>query len=481
MPFTCSPPAGVYPGRPSYSKQELQAAYVGRELADLRTPALIVDKQKTERNCHELLEAAKQAGVAVRVHVKTHKTIEGALLQLGETTNSICVSTLAEARYFAQSGLFQDILYAVPLSPDKIQEVYQLSQAVEQLHVFVDNETIIDALERFAVAMGSGSTGVGHSPLGSACFRAFLKIDTGYHRAGVPSTTSLAIRLAKRLHQSPYISFSGIYSHSGHAYSAAGLNEGLEIAREEVRLTLMLAQELRNNGVTAPIASVGATPSIKALLEVAGAGREALMEARLDATESNEVFLDETKELATDIAESALPAEEQSGVLSDQTEIEQSSSLAPDVFDDFKLEVHLGNYIFLDVQQISGMPWDISRCAATVLTRVLSHYPHRGEALVDAGALALSKDGPGERGQKQHPGFGVVVAEGLPSSTINRLSQEHGLISNLTPEEIETYLPIGSCIQIVPNHACLAAANFDWYYVVEEGKVVDIWVPCRGW
>lgn len=69
----------------------------------------LIEKAKVEQNCHSMIEAAKEAGVGLRVHVKTHKTIEGALLQLGGSLSSIIVSTLAEARYFAHSGLFNDV------------------------------------------------------------------------------------------------------------------------------------------------------------------------------------------------------------------------------------------------------------------------------------------------------------------------------------------------------------------------------------
>ncbi|TPX61418.1 alanine racemase [Spizellomyces sp. 'palustris'] len=494
MPFTSPPPPGIYPARATYSKDELRAAYVGRSIEELRTPAFLVDRTKVEQNAKELIDAAKQAGVDVRVHVKTHKTIEGALLQLGDSLSSIIVSTLAEARYFANSGLFQDILYAVPLSPDKIQEVHQVSQRIEKFHVMVDNDVIIDALERYAIAVGPTATSAvnpssavsqGRAALDPAkpMFRAFLKIDTGYGRAGVPSTTSNAISLASRLHNSAHICFSGLYSHSGHSYEAADIAGALATAKEEARLTLALAQELRSMGITAPVASVGATPSVKALLEMAGAGREAIAEARLGTV--GDALMKETGELANDVAASALPDDEQDEKKnkggSDESAVGDATLIENPTHKDFKLEVHLGNYIFLDIQQISGMPWPISRCAATVLSRVLSQYSHRNEVLIDTGALALSKDGPGARGAKLYPGYGVLAGDYLAHRTVSRVSQEHGVVAGLSPEEIEAFLEIGTTVEIVPNHACLAAANFEWYYIVEEGKVVDVWVPCRSW
>jgi D-serine deaminase-like pyridoxal phosphate-dependent protein len=62
-----------------------------------------------------LICSARRRGVQLRPHVKTHKTVEGALLQTGGIRGRIVVSTLAEAFFFAEHG-FDDILYvAQPL------------------------------------------------------------------------------------------------------------------------------------------------------------------------------------------------------------------------------------------------------------------------------------------------------------------------------------------------------------------------------
>ena len=42
-------------------------------------------------------------------------------------------------------------------------------------------------------------------------------------------------------------------------------------------------------------------------------------------------------------------------------------------------------------------------------------------------------------------------------------------------------LPIGSKVRILPNHACMTAAAYDLYHVVEGGTVVDRWERTNGW
>ena len=46
------------------------------------TPSLIVDLDVVERNVFEMAEVVRQAGVALRPHVKTHKAPEIARMQL---------------------------------------------------------------------------------------------------------------------------------------------------------------------------------------------------------------------------------------------------------------------------------------------------------------------------------------------------------------------------------------------------------------
>lgn len=158
------------------------------------------------------------------------------------------------------------------------------------------------------------------------------------------------------------------------------------------------------------------------------------------------------------------------------------------------LELHAGNYPMLDLQQLHTSLIDHSRIAQRVLATVISYYPGRGaggsdEAMCDAGAIAMSKD-MGPSGV-----FGEVI--GKPWN-LGRISQEHGTLTrSTTPRSSgngeldggdgEDRLELGSMIEIVGQHACLTAAAYPWYYVVDSSahggldRVQDIWVPWKGW
>ncbi|HEV7239450.1 MAG TPA: alanine racemase [Thermoanaerobaculia bacterium] len=140
-------------------------------------------------------------------------------------------------------------------------------------------------------------------------------------------------------------------------------------------------------------------------------------------------------------------------------------------------EVRPGNYVFFDAFQATIGSCQLEDCAVSVLATVIGSYPDRGSIIIDAGALALSKDlGPDHIDPRF--GYGVVCdleLRPLPSMRIVSLSQEHGKIA------VQTHVPVGTRLRIIPNHSCLTAAMFDRYHVVERGKVVDTWRPVRGW
>ncbi|MBK5260467.1 MAG: hypothetical protein JJE51_12820 [Thermoanaerobaculia bacterium] len=110
-----------------------------------------------------------------------------------------------------------------------------------------------------------------------------------------------------------------------------------------------------------------------------------------------------------------------------------------------------------------------------MLTTVIGSYPERETMIVDAGALALSKDiGPVHI--RPDCGFGVVCDLSLKPLAMKlvSLSQEHGIVHG-------PCVPVGTRLLIVPNHSCLTAAMFDRYVVIEGKRVVGSWRAVRGW
>ena len=56
---------------------------LGKKVSDLPTPSLVVYKKVYENNCKHMLKRAAEMGVTLRGQTKTHKTVEGGILQTG--------------------------------------------------------------------------------------------------------------------------------------------------------------------------------------------------------------------------------------------------------------------------------------------------------------------------------------------------------------------------------------------------------------
>ena len=144
-------------------------------------------------------------------------------------------------------------------------------------------------------------------------------------------------------------------------------------------------------------------------------------------------------------------------------------------------ELRCGNYIFFDAFQVALGSCRFEDCALTVLAAVVHRDFERQKIVVDAGAIALSKDrGAVEFDQKC--GYGRVYD--LVGNDLNlrvaSLSQEHGEIF-VADKAVFNRLKVGSRIRILANHSCLTAAQHSHYHVLEDGKIVDRWEINRGW
>src|SRR3954469_23527416 len=80
----------------------------------LDTPALVIDLDVVERNAQRMAEAMASLGIALRPHVKTHKSVALARLQLEQGATGITVGTLGEAEVMAEGGI-GDIFLAYPI------------------------------------------------------------------------------------------------------------------------------------------------------------------------------------------------------------------------------------------------------------------------------------------------------------------------------------------------------------------------------
>lgn len=145
-------------------------------------------------------------------------------------------------------------------------------------------------------------------------------------------------------------------------------------------------------------------------------------------------------------------------------------------------EFRCGNYIFYDAFQATLGSCRFDDCALTVLAAVVHRDNVRQRIVVDAGAVALSKDrGAVEFDQKCGYGRVYDLAGNDLNLRVESLSQEHGEIS-VADENTFKNLKVGSRVRILANHSCLTALQHSHYHVLDAGgKIVDRWEINRGW
>lgn len=146
-------------------------------------------------------------------------------------------------------------------------------------------------------------------------------------------------------------------------------------------------------------------------------------------------------------------------------------------------EMRPGVYVFFDLAQLAIGSCTREDLALSVLASVIGHNRHVGHIVIDAGALALSKDLSANE-TRPETGYGELCdAESLAPLGplhVKKVSQEHGIVPVSDAAWFER-LPVGTKVRVLPNHACITAAAHAEYQVVVEGVVAATWERVNGW
>ncbi|QAY76190.1 DSD1 family PLP-dependent enzyme [Sphingosinicella sp. BN140058] len=213
--------------------------------ADLPTPALVLDLPALERNVAAMAAWARDKGVALRPHSKTHKSGEIARRQRAAGAVGICCAKLGEAEALAADGI-DDILITSPVVPGQaVERLARLARTIPRLAVVVDHP---DNVDRIAEAVGDGGIDV------------MVDIDPGAHRTGVASA-SAAVALAGRIAASGGLRYRGVQYYCGtlQHVTAAGDRRTALAERADYLRTILAA--LAAAGLPAETVTGGGTGS----------------------------------------------------------------------------------------------------------------------------------------------------------------------------------------------------------------------------
>ena len=215
-------------------------------LAELDTPAALVDARRMQANIARMQSRMDGLGAKLRPHVKTSKSVPVVHAQLEAGARGITVSTLKEAEEFFDAGI-DDILYAVGITPDKLPRALALRRRGCDLKLVTDNVAGAEAISRFGRERGEA-------------FEAWIEIDVDGHRSGIPPEGAALVEVGRALHDGG-ARLGGVMAHAGGSY-ALDTPAALQAAAEQERAgTVRAAERLRQAGLPCPVVSVGSTPT----------------------------------------------------------------------------------------------------------------------------------------------------------------------------------------------------------------------------
>lgn len=357
---------------------------------DIVRPTLLVDKKRALANISAMVSKAKNNGVRLRPHFKTHQSAEIGEWLRTQGVDAITVSSLQMARYFAQNG-WRDITVAIPVNLREISLINELAAQIA-LHVVVESiETLFFLEERL-----------------QAPVQLWLKIDVGYHRAGVDFADRNALhQLAQAIRQCRRLEFRGILTHAGHTYNARSKEEIVKIYRESVARLQDARMTLNTHLDSAIEISVGDTPSCT--------------------------------------------------VVDDLSDVD---------------EIRPGNFVFYDVMQYAHGVCQAKQIAVAVACPVLAIHPSRNKILIYGGAVHFSKESiawptVGQIYGLVVPAGSTTWGQPIPGAFLASISQEHGIVK--AEQEFVRQIHPGELLLILPVHSCLTVDLLGEYLSV-DGK-----------
>lgn len=213
------------------------------------TPYAYLDMDRLRRNLGRMQTIADRHDVALRPHIKTHKSVEIARLQLDLGAVGVTASKPSEALPFIRAGV-PSLLLAFPIiDTQRLRELLALAADHGTATTFIlDSEAGADALAEAAAATGR-------------ILDVHIKIDVGLGRVGVSPTSPALTSLGETVARSPKLRLAGLISHAGHGYAATTSTMLAQIVRQE-RLLMLEAKE-RLSAIGLPLRlTVGSTPSV---------------------------------------------------------------------------------------------------------------------------------------------------------------------------------------------------------------------------
>lgn len=230
-------------------------AAAGDALADIDTPALVVDLDAMEFNIRLMQTRVARAGRTLRAHAKAHKCAEIAALQRSEGAIGLCCQKLSEAEALCAAGANDILITNEIVAPSKLDRLATLARSV-RIAVCVDSIGGVAALSAATVRHG-------------VVIRTFVEIDVGQGRCGVRPDES-AVRLVQAILEAPNLEFAGLHAYHGKAQHFRTRQERRQASASVSSQIRRVVELLQAASIECPIVTGGGTGTVASDLELDG-------------------------------------------------------------------------------------------------------------------------------------------------------------------------------------------------------------------
>ena len=243
---------------------ETNKALIGKPggRAKLATPALVLDLDAFERNLARMAEHCRTAGLALRPHAKTHKSLAVAKAQIAAGAIGICCAKLGEAEAMAEGGIDSILVTSPVVAAQGIARLMALDAKISDLMVVIDNPLNAEALAAAAAEAGRS-------------LKVLVDLDIGLHRTGIrPGADALA--LAEQIAAAEHLELRGLQAYAGHLMHIHDFAERREKSLAAMTMLGEMRDALKQKGLPCEILSGGGTgtynidPEASVLTELQG-------------------------------------------------------------------------------------------------------------------------------------------------------------------------------------------------------------------
>jgi 3-hydroxy-D-aspartate aldolase len=207
----------------------------GVALAEVDTPALVVDLDAFERNLQRMADALKGLPVRLRAHAKTHKSPIITQMQMSLGAVGTCCQKVSEAEALVRGGVPNVLVSNEVIGARKLARLAALAKEAQWIGLCVDSIAGLEQASKAAADAG-------------IVLNTLVEIDVGAGRCGVRPGTD-ALTLAQAIANDPNLAFSGLQAYQGSAQHIREYGERKAAIDKAIAATRETVELLKANGL----------------------------------------------------------------------------------------------------------------------------------------------------------------------------------------------------------------------------------------